>query len=155
MIEQTAHEVSDQIGAQRPARPEVSEHPGQIGHAGEHHSAIGDGVREDERLAVDHEVDVPQHIEVEAGRGDDDVGLEQLAGLQENARLREAVDLVRDDGCLAGGDAPEQVAIRDEGDALPPRPVARREVRVDVVVGTEIGANARQQLLLHDLRFVE
>jgi Mrp family chromosome partitioning ATPase len=49
--------------------------------------------------------------------------------------------------CLAGGDPLEQVAIRHEGDPLPPWPVARCEVLVDVVVGTEIGANARQQLL--------
>ena len=142
VVEQPADEVGDQVDAQRPAGAEIAEHPDHVGHAGEHHAAIGDGVGEVERLAVDREVDVAQHAEVEAGRGDDDVGLELLAGLQQDALLGEAVDLVGDDGGLAGLDALEQVAVRNEGDALPPRPVARREVGRDVVVRAEIGSTA-------------
>ena len=57
---------------------------------------------------------------------------------------------------LPDGDALEQVAIRNEGDALPPRPVARREVRVDVVVLAEIAPRtAAEQLRLHRLRLLE
>ena len=44
----------------------------------------------------------PSDVEIEAGRGDDDVGLELLAGLQQDAVLGEALDLVGDDGGLAG-----------------------------------------------------
>ena len=101
------------------------------------------------------EVDVAQHIQIEAGGGDDDVGLELLAGLQANAVLGEALDLVGDHRGLAGTDALEQVAVGNEGDALPPRPVGRREVRVHVVVGTEVRAHAAQQLLRHDLGLLE
>ena len=43
----------------------------------------------------------PLAREVEAGRGDDDVGLELLAGFQQDALLGEAFDLVGDDGGLA------------------------------------------------------
>ena len=76
VVEQPADEVGDEVGPQRPARAEVAEHPGHVGHAGEHHAAVGDGVGEVERLAVDGEVDVAEHAEVEAGGGDDDVGVE-------------------------------------------------------------------------------
>ena len=49
-------------------------------------------------------------------------------------------------------DALEQVAVRNEGDALPPRPVFRREVGRDVVVLAEIGLDRRQQILLRRFR---
>src|SRR3954468_6655703 len=142
MIDEAAHEVGDQIDPERPARPEISENPDQIGHAGKHHATIGDRVREGDRLAVDGEVNAPEDTDVEASRGHDDVGLELLARLEQNALLCEAVDLVCNDGRLAGGDRPEQVAVRDEGDPLPPRPIAWREVLLYIVVGTEIGAHA-------------
>jgi len=41
-----------------------------------------DTIGEVERLAVDRELDVAEHVEIEAGRGDDDVGIEPLARLQ-------------------------------------------------------------------------
>ena len=61
-------------------------------------------------LAVDDEVDVAQHAEVEAGRGDDDVGGDAIAGFQDNARPGETLDLIGYDGDLAGLDALEEVA---------------------------------------------
>src|SRR5258708_1181647 len=148
MIEQLADEVGDQVDAQRPAGAEIAEHPDQIRHAGEHHAAIGHGIGEIQLLAVDREFDVAVGREVEAGRGDDDVGFQLVAGFQQNALLGEAVDLVGDDRGLAGLDALEQVAIGDEGDALPPRPVRWREVGGDVVILAEIGLDRGQQILL-------
>ena len=65
-----------------------------------------------------------------------------LAGLQQDARLREALDLVGDHRGLAGRDALEQVAVGNEGDPLTPGPVARRKVRLDVVVRAEQVAHA-------------
>ena len=126
--QQAADEIRHQIGAQRPAGAEIAEHPDQVRHAGEHHAAIGDGIGEIQRLAVDRKRDVAEHAEIEPGRGDDDVGLELVAGFQENALFGEAVDLVGDDRGLAALDALEQVGIGNEGDALPPRPVFRREM---------------------------
>ena len=70
-------------------------------------------------------------------------------------RLGEAVDLVGHDRGLAGLDALEQVAVRNEGDALPPRPVVRREVGRDVVIGAEIGFDRGQQILLGGFRLLE
>ena len=97
----------------------------------------------------------PLAREVEAGRGDDDVGFQLLAGFQQDALLGEAVDLVGDDGGLAGLDALEQVAVGNERDALPPRPVFWREVGRDVVVLAEIGFDRRQQILLGRFRLLK
>src|SRR5438067_1377431 len=92
--------------------------------------SLGGRSRNDQQFAVDHEGDVAERAEVEAGRGDDDVGLEAVAALQLDAGLGEALDLVGDDRGLAGMDRLQQVAVGDEGDALPPRPIAWREMRV-------------------------
>src|SRR2546423_1402432 len=56
---------------------------------------------------------------------------------------------------ISGADRLQQIAVGDEGDALPPWPIARREMRVDLVIGTEITAYAGQQLALHLVRFGE
>src|SRR5882757_3445457 len=134
MRQHAAHEVCDQIRAQCPARAEIAEYPGHVRHAREHHAAIGDGVGEIERPAVDSEGDVAEDAEVEAGRGDDDVGFKRLSGFQENSCFDETVDLVGDDGGLAALDAVEQIGAWYEGDALSPWPVARREMRGDIVI---------------------
>ena len=49
----------------------------------------------------------------------------------------------------------EKIAIRDEGDALSPRSVARRKVRFNIVGWAKIGAHAAQQLFFHRLRLVK
>src|SRR5581483_2300516 len=61
--------------------------------------------------------------------------------------LDEAFDLVSDHGGLAAGDALEQIVIWHESDALPPWPIARGEMRLNVVIRTEHGADLVNQLL--------
>ena len=58
-----------------------------------------------------------------------------------------AINLVGHDRRLARADALEQIAVGNIGDALPPRTIARREVRFYVVVRAEIGTYAGQQFL--------
>src|SRR5215472_11050526 len=86
---------------------------------------------------------------MEAGRGDDQVGFQKLARFQLNAGLGEGLDVARDNRGLPGRDRLQEVAVRYEGDALPPRPVARREVPIDRIVRAEIGAHAGEQFLLY------
>ena len=155
VIEQPADEVADHVGAQGPAGAEIAEHPGHVGHAGEHRAQVTDRLGKIDRLAIDVELDVAHDVQVEAGGRDDDVGLQFLARFEQDAFFGEAVDLVGDHRGLARADALEQVAIGNEGDPLAPRPVARREVRVDVVVGTQVGPHAGQQFLLEHLGFGE
>ena len=66
----------------------------------------------------------------------------------------EPLDLVGYHRCLAIGDALEQVGIGNEGDALAPGTVARREVRFHVVLGAEQVANDADQFLADDVRLL-
>src|SRR5262249_1433395 len=66
----------------------------------------------------------------------------------------EALDLAGHHRCLAAGDALEQIGVGDEGDALPPRTIAGREVAVDVVLGSKQVANDADQLLADDVRLL-
>ena len=66
----------------------------------------------------------PRSEQVEPGRGDDDVGLELLPGLELEPRLGEGLDPVGDDRGAAARDRLEQVAVGDEAEALVPRVVA-------------------------------
>ena len=153
--QQAAYEIRQEVGAQRPTGTEVSEHPEQVRHAGEHHASVVDGFGEVERLAVDRKVDVSQHAHVETGGGYDDIGLKFLAGLQQDAMFREPFDLVGDDRRFARSDTVEEVAVRDEGYALTPGAIAGREMALHIVLWAENGANAVEQFLLHLLRFFE
>ena len=84
----------------------------------------------------------PSSQQVEAGRGDDDVGLELGARLQPDAVLGERLDLVGDDRGAPAADRLEQVAVGHQAHALVPRVVARAEVGVDVVAGRELALDA-------------
>ncbi len=145
VVEQAADEVGEEVGAEGPAGAEIAKDPEHVRDAREHHAAIGDGIGEVQGLAVDFELDVAHNAEVEAGGGDDDVGLKFFPRLEQNAARREAVDFVGDHRGFARGDALEDVAIGDKGDALPPGAVVRGEVGLDVIVRAEEGADAGQQ----------
>jgi hypothetical protein len=145
--DEPADEVGDEVGAQRPARPEIAEDPGHIGDTGEHGAAIGHGVAEDELPVVDRKRDVAEHAQMKPGRGDDDIGGEGVAGPEKDAGRVEALDLIGDDRRLAGMDRLQQIAVGDKGDALLPGPVAWREMGRDVVVGPEMGADCGEQLV--------
>ena len=97
VLDEPADEVGDEIGAQRPARPEIAEDPGHVGDAGEHHAAMGHRAGKDERPLVDRKGDVAEHAQPESGRCDDDVGGERLPGPREDAGLVEGLDLIGDD----------------------------------------------------------
>src|SRR5580704_18039106 len=50
VIQQPAGEIRNQVGPQRPAGAEISEHPRHVGNAGEHHAAIGHGLGKYQRF---------------------------------------------------------------------------------------------------------
>ena len=76
VLEQPAHEVADQVDAERPAVAEVPEDPDHVGHPAEHHPPPPDGVGEVDGHPVDVEGRVAEDVHVEARRGDDEVRLE-------------------------------------------------------------------------------
>ena len=91
------------------------------------------GLREIDRLAVDAELGAAEQLQVQARRGDDDVGLSSAPGAQPDAvSVNVSMWSVTTDG-LAVADRLEQVAVGDQAQPLVPRVVARAEVRVDVV----------------------
>src|SRR5512135_2120805 len=130
--QQALDQVTDQVHAQGPAVPEVAERVGHVRHAADHDAAPGDVLGEVDRIAVDGERDVAEDREVEAGGRDHDVGRDLLTGADPDPVLGERLDGVGDDRGLSLAQRREQVAVRDDGDALLPRPVPRGEVLADV-----------------------
>ena len=64
----------------------------------------------------------------------------------------ERLDLVGDHRCAARAQCFEQVAVRNEAQALVPRVVARREVLLDFVIGSELVADHPEQPFFYELR---
>ena len=77
-------------------------------------------------------------LQLQAGGGDDDVGVEVLPGLQRDAGGVEVVDVVGDHLDAAVADRREQVAVGVQADALIPRVVARLEVHVDRIADGQV-----------------
>ncbi|HEV7210578.1 MAG TPA: hypothetical protein VGN47_02565 [Blastococcus sp.] len=73
--------------------PEVAERAGHVGDAGDHDAAVGDPLGKVDRLVVHGERDIAEHGQAEAGRGDDDVRLEHVAGTQPDPALGEGLDV--------------------------------------------------------------
>src|SRR5215510_16597743 len=92
------------FGAQGPAGPEIPEHPGKVGDAREHHPPVGDRIGKSQLLAVDGKVDVAEHADIEARRGNDDLGVELLSAFEQDALGLEPFDLAGYHRCLAAGD---------------------------------------------------
>ena len=86
-----------------------------------------------DRRAVHGELHAAEHQQVQAGGGDDHVGLQLGARRELEPLLGERLDAVGHDRRAARADRLEQVAVGHEAQALVPRVVARREVGVDVV----------------------
>src|SRR5262249_20641776 len=112
---------------------------------------VSDGIGKYQRLAIDDEVDIAEHADIEPGRRNNDVGSELLSGLQQDTRRIESLDFIGHHRCLAIGDALEQVGLGHEGNALAPRTVPRREMGFDIVVGAEQVANDADQFLADKL----
>ena len=86
---------------QRPGGIGVADGPCQVGHILDHAAAVGVVVARLLLGAIDRDRRTAHGDEFEAGRGDDDVGVEALAGRQHDAVLVEGLDLVGDDVGLA------------------------------------------------------
>ena len=126
---------------QRPRRVGVAERGGEIRHAAEHHAFVAHRLGEIDARAVDAQLEAAEELHLQAGRGHDDVGCEFLARFQLDAALREALDVIGDDRHAPGIDFAEQIAVRHEAEPLVPGIVARREMRRDIVVRSELLAD--------------
>ena len=112
MIEQPAHVLRGQIRLERPWGVDVAEHVTEVRYILEQHALVGHATAGLLRLAIDAQLHAAEHLQLQTGGGDDDVGLQLAAGLQLDARLGEVIDMIGDDGGIAFADRREQIAIR-------------------------------------------
>ena len=150
MLDEAADVACGDVGLQRPRGVGVADDPGQVRNVLQQRALVGHELAEAARLAVDTHLDAAEDLELQAGGGDDDIGLQLLAGFEPDATLGESVDLVGDDRGLAGADGLEQVAVRHRAEALVPGFVARREV-THVGVLAELLFHTREQQGAHAL----
>ena len=120
VLEQTAQVGGGDVGLQRPWRVGVAENPGQIGDVLHQQTLVGHLVVQLARLTVHGQFHSTEHLDVQTGCGDDDVGLQFPPGLQQDARLGEGVDLIGDDRRLAGCQHLEQITVRARRTAARP-----------------------------------
>ena len=73
MAQKATDEIRDQFGSECPTGAEIPEHPNHVGNSCEHHTAIGDGVVEIERGAINLKVDISERIHIEPRGGHNDV----------------------------------------------------------------------------------
>src|SRR5690606_25501743 len=97
---------------------------------------------------VDGQLCAAGHEQAESGRRDHEIRLDVVARTQADARWREALDVPGDHRDSAVSNRLEEVAVGYEAQALVPRVVAGREVRLHVVPVTELLADALDDELL-------
>ena len=84
-----------EVALQRPRGVGVADREGQVRDAAQHHALVAHRLGELDRAAVDRELDAAERQQVQAGRGDDQVGLELGAGREPQAVLGERLDAGR------------------------------------------------------------
>ena len=102
--------------------------------------------------AVDGQLDPADEQQLQAGRRDDDIGLELVTGLEADAGAGEGVDPVGDHRGTPVADRTEQVTVRHDAQPLVPRVVLRGEVRVDVVPRRQVTFEALAERSSGELR---
>jgi hypothetical protein len=150
--EHAADELRHEVGLQRPGGVRVADGEREVRHAAEHHALVGEVLGQVHGHPVHGQLDAAERLQVEAGRGDDDVGFEVLARRELDAVGREALDPVGDHRRLPLAQHPEQVAVRHQAQALVPRTVRRLEVQVDVEPGGQPRDRALADQLAHQPR---
>ena len=152
VLQQPAYELAHELGPQRPAVAPIAVHPGHVGHAGEHHSAIAHRLGKVHRTPVHRERYVAHDRQLEARGGDDHVTVDAVPGLQLNALFVELRNVIGDHGRLACADGLEQVTVRHKGHALLQRLVRGREMPLHVVALGQARLDAGDELLLEGVR---
>ncbi len=90
----------------------------------EHHALVGQGIGDVARCAVHGEGGAAQRLQLEAGGGDHDIGLQQLATVQPDAAGFKAGNRIGDDLGLAGPNRIKQIGIRHQAQPLIPKCLA-------------------------------
>ena len=118
MIQKTANEGRSQICAQCPRSVGVAYAESEVGNVAQHRPFVNEAVARIDRRAIDRELYGAQSQHLQTSGGDDDVGIELLAGLQADAMLGKGIDLVGNDRGASCADGLEQVGVGNQAQAL-------------------------------------
>ena len=151
-IQNLARVRAAQIRFQRPRSIVVTNDVAEVGHAPDHHPLIDHRVGHRDLHPVDEQLGAAQQLHFQSGRGHDNIGGQRLARRQLDAFRHEAVDRVGNYRNRPRLDCFEQVRIGHRTYALVPRIVARRKMRLDVVIGAKRLLNHADQPLLRRSR---
>src|SRR5258706_2944371 len=151
VVDETADVTAGEVALERPRCVRVADGDREVRHALDHHPLVGQPGSEVDGLAVDRKLDPAEEQQLDAGRGDDDVGLELGARPQPHPLLGERVDVVGDQRRGAVPDGLEEVAIGREAEPLVPGVVPGSEVGVDVVSGRQLALENPAKHLLDEL----
>src|SRR5690606_8618980 len=130
----------------------VAVHPDQVWNPREHHCAIRDRLGKVDLLPVYRERNITHEAHVEAGSGDDDVGIKVLAGFEQQPAPSEVLDLVGSDRRFSFAYRLEQISVGNEADPLLVRLVGRSEMGLDIVVRAKSSTHLCYQFLLQGFR---
>ena len=109
MPEEAAQVARGDVGLERPGRVGVAEDPGEIGNVLEQDSLVEHALAESLCLAIDDELHPSEDLQIQPGRGDDDVGFKVLARFQQDAGLAKGFDRVGFERGLTRAQCLEQV----------------------------------------------
>ena len=79
VVEQPAHKLARQISTKCPRRIDVAERRCHVGNLAVAHAPVGPGVGKVDLFTVDDEIHVARRDQLQAGGGDDDVGIKVFA----------------------------------------------------------------------------
>ncbi len=137
-----ATDLRSQVGAQRPRRVRVAHAPRRVGDVLKQVAPEQEPVVRVDLLPVDADRDAAKRLQLDAGRGDDDIGVEPLTRAKRDTGRIHVIDVVGDHVDVAVADGLVQVRAEHEAQPLIPRLVRRLEMGVDVI--------ARRQVALRD-----
>ena len=103
-------------------------------------------------LPVDADRDAAERLQLYAGRGDDDVGVEMPARAQRDSGGIHVIDVVGDHLHVPGADGVIEVGAENEAQPLIPGVVRRLEVGVDVVALGQVRFRDAAEPALAELR---
>ena len=152
VLQQSGRRAGGHVRAQRPGGVGVADAPDQVGHVLEHVCLVGEPVLWLDLGAVHGDPHAAECLQLQAGGGHDDVGVEVPAGLEHDAGCVDVVDMVGDhlEGALA--DLFEHIAVGHQAHALVPRVVSRLEVHVHRIVPRQHAGVLRPDDLLGHAR---
>ncbi len=125
---QPAHKQRNKVRAKCPRSIGVANTKSKIWNVAEQAAFIDKGVTRIHRQAVHVEARRAKNKQLQARRGNNDIRIELLAGLQADSMFREGFDLIGNDGRFSFANCLKKIRVRHKAKTLVPRFIFRMEV---------------------------